>query len=386
VRRRAALTGHVAGSVGEYVRAVAVEKERVAALEKEKAALERRLADESSVGDKSSASSELAAAKEAAVALAEVATASVKAELDAVRLELAAAKATAAAAEKARAAELDAATNKRKLAEAASTRRERGGDGNVPSPSDSPSGSPSGSPGSGAKPPRPPRTPPSARRALRVSAAAAAPNDENRSSPATTPRRPRAASGATPEKRADTAERAAHSVVARVRVSAERRVDEATREARDARAIAQRLGEELASCRAELDAAVAVAARAEASAAFGDVFGSSDASATRVARLDAAFAAACSTLEALGETAAMAAMGGWIAVAETLEAPVPGVAALEGLADESGKDARLSPDTFGRAGSKPETRMCRAVRDVVAAVRDAAAVAAAAEERVIGGG
>jgi len=46
----------------------------------------------------------------------------------------------------------------------------------------------------------------------------------------------------------------------------------------------------------------------------------------------------------------------------------------------------LSPDTFGRAGSKPETRMCRAVRDVVAAVRDAAAVAAAAEERVIGGG
>jgi hypothetical protein len=158
-------------------------------------------------------------------------------------------------------------------------------------------------------------------------------------------------------------------------------VDEATREARDARAVAQRLGEELASCRAQLDAAVAVAARAEASAAFGDVFGSSDASATRVARLDAAFAAACSTLEALGETAAMAAMGGWIAVAETLEAPVPGVAALEGLADESGKDARLSPDTFGRAGSKPETRMCRAVRDVVAAVRDAAAVAAAAEER-----
>jgi hypothetical protein len=368
------------------VRAVAVEKERVAALEKEKAALERRLADESSVGDKSSASSELAAAKEAAVALAEVATASVKAELDAVRLELAAAKATAAAAEKARAAELDAATNKRKLAEAASTRRERGGDGNVPSPSDSPSGSPSGSPGSGAKPPRPPRTPPSARRALRVSAAAAAPNDENRSSPATTPRRPRAASGATPEKRVDTAERAAHSAVARVCVSAERRVDEATREARDARAVAQRLGEELASCRAQLDAAVAVAARAEASAAFGDVFGSSDASATRVARLDAAFAAACSTLEALGETAAMAAMGGWIAVAETLEAPVPGVAALEGLADESGKDARLSPDTFGRAGSKPETRMCRAVRDVVAAVRDAAAVAAAAEERVIGGG
>ena len=73
-------------------------------------------------------------------------------------------------------------------------------------------------------------------------------------------------------------------------------------------------------------------------------------------------------------------------MAETLEAPVPGVATLEGLADESGKDARLSPDTFGRAGSKPETRMCRAVRDVVAAVRDAAAVAAAAEERVIVGG
>ena len=222
--------------------------------------------------------------------------------------------------------------------------------------------------------------------------AAAAPNDENvslknRSSPpATTPRRSRAASGATPEKRADTAERAAHSLVARVRVSAERRVDEATRDARDARAVAQRLREELASCRAELDAAVAAAARAEASAAFGDVFGSSDASATRVARLDAAFAAACSILEALGETAAMAAMGGWIAVAETLEAPVPGVATLEGLADESGKDARLSPDTFGRAGSKPETRMCRAVRDVVAAVRDAAAVAAAAEERVIVGG
>ena len=82
----------------------------------------------------------------------------------------------------------------------------------------------------------------------------------------------------------------------------------------------------------------------------------------------------------------MAPVGGWIAGSETLEAPVPGVAALERLAGESGMDARSSPDTFGRAGSKPETRMCRAVRDVVAAVRDAAAVAAAAEERVLGGG
>jgi hypothetical protein len=247
------------------------------------------------------------------------------------------------------------------------------------------------SPGSSGKPPRPPRTPPSARRALRVSAAAA-PNDENRGAPATPPRRLRVASGATPEKRADTAERAARSLVDRVRASAERRVDEATREAREAWAVAHRLREELAACRAELDAAVAVAARAEASAALGDVFGSSDhsrfadASSTRVARLDAAFAAACSTLEALGETAAMAPVGGWIAVSETLEAPVPGVAALERLAGESAMDARSSPDTFGRAGSKPETRMCRAVRDVVAAVRDAAAVAAAAEERVLGGG
>ena len=112
------------------------------------------------------------------------------------------------------------------------------------------------------------------------------------------------------------------------------------------------------------------------------MFGSSDASATRVARLDAAFAAACSILEALGETAAMAAMGGWIAVAETLEAPVPGVATLEGLADPDRGRTRVCPrDTFGRAGSKPETRMCRAVRDVVAAVRDAAAVAAAAAGR-----
>jgi len=179
-----------------------------------------------------------------------------------------------------------------------------------------------------------------------------------------------------------------------VRVSAGRRVDEATREAREAWAVAHRLREELAACRAELDAAVAVAARAEASAALGDVFGSTRdhsrfaelLSSTRVARLDAAFAAACSTLEAPGETAAMAPVGGWIAVSETLEAPVPGVAALERLAGESGMDARSSPDTFGRAGSKPETRMCRAVRDVVAAVRDAAAVAAAAEERVLGGG
>ena len=168
-------------------------------------------------------------------------------------------------------------------------------------------------------------------------------------------------------------------------------MDEATREARDAWAVSHRLREDLASCRAELDAAVAAAARAEASAEFGDSFGerrnasgSGDVSATRVARLDAAFAAACSTLEAIGETAAMAPTGGWIAVSETLEAPVPGVAALERLAGELGKDA-ASPDTFGRTGSKPETRMCRAVRDVVAAVRDAAAVAAAAEERVIGG-
>ena len=162
-------------------------------------------------------------------------------------------------------------------------------------------------------------------------------------------------------------------------------MDEATREARDARAVTWRLRESSRRA-APSSTPPSPPRRAEASAAFGDVFGSSDASATRVARLDAAFAAACSILEALGETAAMAAMGGWIAVAETLEAPVPGVATLEGLADESGKDARLSSDTFGRAGSKPETRMCRAVRDVVAAVRDAAAVAAAAEERVIVGG
>ena len=285
--------------------------------------------------------------------------------------------------------EATAAAEAAEAAEAAapvsSARREFTASGNVPSPSGSPSESPAGSPrssSSGGKLPRPPRTPPSARRSP---SAAAAANDETR--------KKSAALGATPEKRAYTAERAARSLVERVRRSAERRVDEATREAQEARAVAHQLREDLASCRAELDAAIAVAARAEAAAEFDDSSGgrrnaslSTGVSATRVARLDAAFAAACSTLEALGETAAMAAMGGWIAVAETLEAPVPGVATLEGLADESGKDARLSPDTFGRAGSKPETRMCRAVRDVVAAVRDAAAVAAAAEERVIGGG
>jgi hypothetical protein len=37
---------------------------------------------------------------------------------------------------------------------------------------------------------------------------------------------------------------------------------------------------------------------------------------------------------------------------------------------------------YGRAGSNSEMRMFRAVRDVVAAVREAAAVAAAAEEGV----
>ena len=325
-KRRATLSGHVAGSVGEYVRAVAVEKDRIAVLEKEKAILRRELSEAAE------AASQIAVekAKEAAVALAEVATASVKAELDAVRLELAAAK-----------------RGSPRIASPPAARL-----GGAPAP-------PAVSGGS-------------------ASPAAAASSPEL----AARPKPPvRERDGMTPEKRAGVAERAARSLVDRVRVSAERRVEEATRDAREAKATAARLREDLAMCRAELDAAVGVAARAEASMErFGSIGGSS-ASASRIARLDAAVGAACSTLEALSETAAMAPVGGWLAVSEALEAPMETTAILERFAIEAcDDDSPAYP--YGRAGSNSEMRMFRAVRDVVAAVREAAAVAAAAEEGV----
>lgn len=192
------------------------------------------------------------------------------------------------------------------------------------------------------------------------------------------------------EKRVETAERAARSLVERVRVSAERRIEVAARETKQAQEHVARLKEELAMCRAELDAAVAVAARAETLSLLETTRGLGKQStqsmaefSSRVARLDAAFAAACSTLEVLGETAAMAPVGGWQVVSETLEAQVmEGLRMLERLSGEEDNIMEKFSYTFGKAGSIPETRMSRAIRDVVAAVKDAAAVAATAEERV----
>ena len=377
-KRCAALTGHVAGSVGEYVRAIAVEKERYAALEKEKISLEQKILaspkeSETQKATTTEVSSEVAAAREAAVALAEVATASVKAELDAVRLELQAVKQSAAAAKTASEAELNAVLKKLEAKKNTPPLR-------VSTPSSgnkSPGGSPR-SPHSGGKPPLTPGTPLSSK--VKRSIDAFTPKDlENTNT-----------NSFSFEKRVETAERAARSLVERVRVSAERRVEVAARETKQAQEHVARLKEELAMCRAELDAAVAVAARAETLSLLETTRGLGKQStqsmaefSSRVARLDAAFAAACSTLEVLGETAAMAPVGGWQVVSETLEAQVmEGLRMLERLSGEEDNIMEKFSYTFGKAGSIPETRMSRAIRDVVAAVKDAAAVAATAEERV----
>ena len=377
-KRCAALTGHVAGSVGEYVRAIAVEKERYAALEKEKISLEQKILaspkeSETQKATTTEVSSEVAAAREAAVALAEVATASVKAELDAVRLELQAVKQSAAAAKTASEAELNAVLKKLEAKKNTPPLR-------VSTPSSgnkSPGGSPR-SPHSGGKPLLTPGTPLSSK--VKRSIDAFTPKDlENTNT-----------NSFSFEKRVETAERAARSLVERVRVSAERRVEVAARETKQAQEHVARLKEELAMCRAELDAAVAVAARAETLSLLETTRGLGKQStqsmaefSSRVARLDAAFAAACSTLEVLGETAAMAPVGGWQVVSETLEAQVmEGLRMLERLSGEEDNIMEKFSYTFGKAGSIPETRMSRAIRDVVAAVKDAAAVAATAEERV----
>lgn len=395
-KRRALLTGHVAGSVGEYVRAMVVQKERYVVLEKEKNLLERKLAAFPQNGQKTQNpspanndfNSEVAAAREAAVALAEVATASVKAELDAVRLELAAAKASGACAKSAAEAELGALGKKMERAFVAAKKETKNA---VETPSHvSETKSPTrGSPRSGKKPPpQTPHTPPFSKTKRRMNATPsvsgpASTGDENDETHFLF----------SIEKRVETAERAARSLVHRVRLSSDHRVEVAERETQSALENSRRLTEDLEMARVELDAAVAAAARAEAFS-FGETNGfgigknnKSESEAfsfsSRIARLDAAFAAACATLEVLCETTAMARLGGWAVVSETLEAnTMEGLRTLERLArDEENERADRFSVTFGKAGSVPETRMCVAVREVVAAVRDAAAVAAMAEER-----
>ena len=391
-KRRALLTGHVVGSVGEYVRAMVVQKERYVVLEKEKNlliydAINRLLMQNPSPAN-NDFNSEVAAAREAAVALAEVATASVKVELDAVRLELAAAKASGACAKSAAEAELGALGKKMERAFVAAKKETKNA---VETPSRvSETKSPTrGSPRSGKiPPPQTPHTPPFSKTKRRMNATPsvsgpASTGDENDETHFLF----------SIEKRVETAERAARSLVHRVRLSSDHRVEVAERETQSALENSRRLTEDLEMARVELDAAVAAAARAEAFS-FGETNGfgigknnKSESEAfsfsSRIARLDAAFAAACATLEVLCETTAMARLGGWAVVSETLEAnTMEGLRTLERLArDEENERADRFSVTFGKAGSVPETRMCVAVREVVAAVRDAAAVAAMAEER-----